>query len=86
MTNTTATPAPVATDDCLYDVADRLVLALEAAAPAGLTPSQAARQARCTYREAADTLAWMVDEQYAHTSGNGAWTHYHAGSAQRSAP
>ena len=65
------------TDD-EYQIADRIELALEGE-PAGLTPSKAARKARTTTGTAARVLAWMVRERYAHTSGNGAWTRYHAG-------
>jgi hypothetical protein len=62
-----------------YEAADVLNEALEQADQAGLTISAAARKARITYDTAAVVLAWMVTEQYIHTSGNGAWRHYHAG-------
>jgi hypothetical protein len=62
-----------------YELADRIEAALEAAGPDGLTPSRIARKAHADYHETCDVLFWMVAHQYAHTSGNGAWTHYHAG-------
>jgi hypothetical protein len=65
-----------------YAVADRLRDALEAAGPAGLTPSQAGRKTGTTTTVAYEVLRWMVDNHYAHTTGNGAWTHYHAGRAR----
>ena len=65
-----------------YDVVDRLELALEAAGPAGLTPSQAARKARTDTLTAQRLLVWLVRNLSAHTSGNGAWTHFHAGRAR----
>jgi hypothetical protein len=64
-----------------FDIADRIDVALEAAKREGLTPSQVARKAHTTTAEAAEILDWMTRRQMAHTSGNGAWTHYHKGRA-----
>lgn len=76
--------APVTVDDELsneqYEVADRIEAALERT-PEGLTPSAAARAARTDYATALAALQYMVAHLYAHTSGNGAWTRYHAGRA-----
>jgi hypothetical protein len=62
-----------------YQLADRLELALEAAPPAGLTPSAAARKVGTDTVSARHVLDYLVRHRYAHTSGNGAWTHYHHG-------
>jgi hypothetical protein len=66
-------------DDREYDIADRIEAALEAADSKGLTPSVAARKAKTDTRTAGRILDYLVDHAYAHTSGNGAWKHYHAG-------
>lgn len=65
------------TDD-EWALTDRLGAALESAGPAGLTPSQAARKARCSTAEAGQLLPLMAAARLALTSGNGAWTHFHA--------
>ena len=74
------------TDDDLsiadYALADLLEVALEAANADGLTPSVAARKVRSDRDTTARVLAWMVANQYAHSTGNGAWRHYHAGRGQ----
>lgn len=67
-------------DDAGYALADRLEAVLEQAAD-GVTPSAAARKAATTTNEVRVVLDWMVRNQYAHTSGNGAWTRYYAGRA-----
>lgn len=64
--------------DPIWDRADTITEVLQAADAKGLTPSVTARKAKMTYREAADTLTFMVDHKFARTSGNGAWTRYHA--------
>lgn len=60
-----------------FDLADAITEALEKARD--LTPSAAARKVGCSRSAAWIVLGWLVDHQYAHTSGNGAWTHYHPG-------
>ena len=67
--------------DAECEIADRLETALEAAGQDGLTPSAAGRQAKVSTDEARRILQVMVTSQYAHTSGNGAWTRYYAGRA-----
>lgn len=67
--------------DQQFEIADRIDLALESAGRDGLTPSLAARKARATTAEASVILRWLVSQQMAHTSGNGAWTRYHKGRA-----
>lgn len=62
-----------------YEIADRIEDALKAADGNGLTPSTAARKAKTDLHTARRVLDYLVDHAYAHTSGNGAWTHYHAG-------
>lgn len=64
-----------------YEIADRIEQALETAGREGLTPSRAARKARTTYDQARAVLAYLVANRYVHTSGNGAWTRFHAGRA-----
>jgi hypothetical protein len=76
-----AMSAPALSDE-EYEIVDRISLALEAAGPAGLTPSRAARKARTDTLSAGRLLQWLVRGLYAHTSGNGCWTHYHAGRAR----
>lgn len=77
------TDLPARTDEHLtdehYELADRLELALEAADARGLTPSVSARKAGTDTLTARHVLDWMVEHKYAHTTGNGAWTRYHAG-------
>lgn len=67
--------------DAEFEIADALDLALADAGPEGLTPSRAARKARTDTRTAERLLRWLVADLSAHTSGNGCWTHYHAGRA-----
>lgn len=77
-----ATPRPEITCDLTDDefaAVDRIVATLEAADREGLTPSKVARAAKITTSTARRLLAWMVADQYAHTTGNGAWRRYHAG-------
>lgn len=63
-----------------YEIADKIERILEGpAGKDGLPPSGVARRAKVTYDQAWTVLTWMVRHQYAHTSGNGAWTRYHAG-------
>lgn len=66
-------------NDVDYDLADAVEAALEAAGQDGLTPSAAARKTGTTTDAARGVLQWMASNRYAHTSGNGAWTRYHAG-------
>lgn len=68
-----------AADEIDYELCDRIIEALEAAGPEGLTTSQVRRKTKATTSAAMKALDWMVAQQYIHTSGNGAWTHYHAG-------
>jgi hypothetical protein len=66
--------------DTDYNLADQIEAVLEAGPAAGLTPSAVAAKVTGTSTdEARDILRWLVEHGYAHTSGNGAWTHYHAG-------
>ena len=74
---------PADLSDEQYELADQLEVALEAAGPAGLTPSQAARKVHATTDAAAVVLGWMVANFFVHTSGHGAWTHYHHGGRAR---
>ena len=66
-------------------ILDALDLALDEADANGLTPSQAARKAGTDTRTARRLLDDLVNGYYAHTSGNGAWTHYHRGPARDAA-
>jgi hypothetical protein len=63
--------------DHLYDAADVIDAKLQA--KGDLTPSKAARYAKVTSHEAWEILRYLVAHGYAHTSGNGAWTHFHPG-------
>lgn len=74
----TATTAAELTDE-QDAIAGQLEAVLEAADGKGLTISAAARKARTDYDTARTLLALLVEGRMAHTSGNGAWTHYHAG-------
>jgi hypothetical protein len=65
--------------DTEFDTIDRIEDLLEAAGPSGLTPSLVGRNAGISTDDARRLLQWMVAGRYAHTSGNGAWTRYHAG-------
>jgi len=69
-------PLPLTDDE--FEIADRLEDALEGAASTGMTPSVAARKAHTDTVTARRILDYLVRNQYAHTSGNGAWTRYHA--------
>jgi DNA-binding IclR family transcriptional regulator len=68
------------TDD-QYELADAIERVLEPAPAGGMTPSAIARKARATTSATATVLGWLVEHRYAHTSGNGAWRHYHWGRA-----
>ena len=81
MTLTTLTPTGDPTD-YEWDLLDRLTAALEAAPDRGLTQSVAGRQVGASTDDAKRLLGWLVAQQNAHTSGNGAWTRYHAGRAR----
>jgi response regulator of citrate/malate metabolism len=70
----------LADDD--FEIADRIEAALDTAGPEGLTPSRAARKAKTDTVTARRVLEYLVDHAYAHTTGNGCWAHYHAGSAR----
>lgn len=59
------------------ELADRLGPVLEAAGPDGLTPSAAGRAAGLTTGQAHQGLRWMVANQFARTTGNGARARYH---------
>lgn len=63
--------------DHLYDAADVIEAKLQA--KGDLTPSQAARAAKLDASDAGKILRYLVAHGYAHTSGSGAWTHYHPG-------
>ena len=65
--------------DADFDLADRLVTALEAAPADGLSPSKAGRAAKAATEDSRRVLEWMAAHQYCHTRGNGAWTRYRAG-------
>jgi hypothetical protein len=60
-----------------WDALDRITATLEA--DLDLTPSRVARKAKVDRNHVYSLLGWMVAHQLAHTSGNGAWTHYHPG-------
>lgn len=64
-----------------WAVADRVEAVLEAADRSGMTISMVARKVRCDYLDARAVLAYLDRHQYAHTTGNGAWSRYHAGRA-----
>jgi hypothetical protein len=68
--------------DWAWDLAERITLALEGADARGLTRSLAGRLAGCGTVEAGVVLDHLVATREAHTSGNGAWTRYHAGRAR----
>lgn len=72
-----ATTAPDYSDP-IWDRADKLDEVLKKADAKGLTPSAAARKAKMSTTEAFTTLKFMVAHKFARTSGNGAWTRYHA--------
>jgi hypothetical protein len=61
----------------LDPVADAIEAALKT--KGDLTASAAARAARTDTLTARRVLFYLVSHAYAHTSGNGAWTHYHPG-------
>jgi len=80
------TPESIAYRDSLmtdedYDTADRIELVLEASERGGMTPSQVGRKVKASTSTTRRILDWMVARQFAHTTGNGAWAHYHAGRA-----
>jgi len=62
-----------------YEIADNIEAALDEADTSGLTASVAARKASTDTITARRILDWLVASQFAHTSGNGNWTRYHAG-------
>lgn len=64
-----------------FQLADRIDLVLENAGN-GLTISAIAKRARGDYHDVADVLAYLLKHEYAHTSGNGSWAHYHRGRAR----
>lgn len=64
-----------------WEIADSVEDALKAAGRDGLTPSLTARKVRASYSDAIAVLRYLVRHHYAHTSGNGARTRYHAGRA-----
>lgn len=65
-------------EERLGEKIDRVGFVLQDHAPAaGMTPSQVARKARVTTREAYEALEWMLARRLARSSGNGAWTRYH---------
>jgi hypothetical protein len=66
--------------DSQYALCDKLEAALEGAAN-GLTPSAAARATGTDTGTARTLLTWLVEKQFAHTNGNGAWMRYYAGRA-----
>jgi hypothetical protein len=74
----TSTPVRDLTHD-QYLLADRIIEVVEVANSDGYTPSVIARKAKAEYRQVREVLDWLVEYRYVHTSGNGAWTHYHAG-------
>lgn len=74
-----STSAPAELTDAEWILADRIGDALEAAGADGLTPSKAARKAGTDTLTAGRVLRYLVRHSEAHTSGNGCWTHYHAG-------
>lgn len=66
--------------DDLYEVADRIEDALDAAAErGGITPSAAGRAAKVNTHTAGQILRWMVARQYAHTDDRGAWSRFYPG-------
>jgi hypothetical protein len=58
-----------------FDLVDAVDEALRATRD--LTPSEAARRAKCSRLAARAALYYLIEHGFAHTSGNGAWTHYH---------
>ena len=64
-------------DEAFEAIIDAVADALEAMRDA--TISRLARKARVDYLDARDAVNWLVAHSYAHTSGNGCWTHYHPG-------
>lgn len=61
-----------------WEIADRLIEdGLRTADRRGLSPSAAARKAKCSTSDAHRILKALVKARMALTSGNGAWTHYH---------
>lgn len=62
-----------------YDLADAVEEALRELGDA--TPSRIARKVRADTAQVQQVLTFLVSNQYAHASGNGAWTHYHPGRA-----
>ena len=62
-----------------WDAADKIDLALEATGD--LTPSAAARKAGISNHRALTILRYLVANQWAYTTGNGCWTHFHPGRA-----
>lgn len=68
--------------DEFYALCDRVEAVLEAEGKIscdGLTPSAAARKAHITTADTRRVLTYLVANEYVWTSGNGAWTRYHAG-------
>lgn len=65
--------------DSDWDALDRMTEALEA--HRDLTPSALARKAKVDSGRVYTLLDYLVAHQYVHTSGNGAWKHYHPGRA-----
>lgn len=62
-----------------WDDIDAVADALAVAPRRGSTPSVVGRKARVSTTTAYRALEWLVDQQSAHTSGNGTWTRYHPG-------
>lgn len=62
-----------------YALADRIERVLRAGPGRGLTASFIAKDIRADLSEVTAVLAYLVERQYAHTSGNGEETCYHAG-------
>ena len=81
MTTTALTPTGEPTER-EWAYLDRLVEVLEAAPDRGVTPSRAGVALGVPPADAKRLLGWLVGQQNAHTSGNGAWTRYHAGRAR----
>lgn len=60
---------------------DSLSDLLEATGREGITPSVAGRKVKVSTNEARAGLEWLVENRFAHTVGNGAWTRYRYGAA-----